>query len=181
MIYYLGKRFPLATGEWKRPLVVHLVGSLGLCAGWASLGMLAGLLLNTYPAEAPLKTAYLSWVLISLPCGPRLRPCFLILRRGDCCTRYSLVRRVKARIERVVVLSVQFRKTLASHTYKLATSWVRPKRAFPQEPQVNDSIGREIRVRDGQPGTPCGTRIATAVTKSGRVSLQLRVLCFGFL
>src|ERR1022692_2979245 len=99
MIYYLGKRFPLATGEWKRPLVVHLVGSLGLCAGWASLGMLAGLLLNTYPAEAPLKTAYLSWVLISLPCGPRLRPCFLILRRGDCCTRYSLVRRVRQELK----------------------------------------------------------------------------------
>ena len=29
--------------------------------------MLAGLLLHTYPAEGPLKTAYLSWVLISLP------------------------------------------------------------------------------------------------------------------
>jgi hypothetical protein len=28
----------------------------------------------------------------------------------------------------VVVLSVQFKKTPASHTYKLATSWVWPKR-----------------------------------------------------
>jgi hypothetical protein len=54
IIYYLGKRFPLAHGHWKLPLTVHLVGSLGLCAGWASLGILAGMVLHTYPAEGPL-------------------------------------------------------------------------------------------------------------------------------
>ena len=67
IIYYLGKRFPLAHGHWKLPLTVHLVGSLGLCAGWASLGFLAGMVLHTYPAEGPLKIAYFSWALISLP------------------------------------------------------------------------------------------------------------------
>jgi hypothetical protein len=36
--------------------------------------------------------------------------------RRICSTRYSDVRREKARIEMVVVLSVQFGKTLASHT-----------------------------------------------------------------
>jgi hypothetical protein len=56
------------------------------------------------------------------------------------------------------------------------------KRVSPQQPQVDDSIGREIRVRGGHSGIPCGTRrIATAATKSGRVSLQLRVLGFGLL
>jgi hypothetical protein len=52
----------------------------------------------------------------------------------------------------------------------------------PRPPQVSESIAREIRDCAGQPGIPCGTRrIATAVTKSGRVSVQLRVLRFGFL
>lgn len=67
IVYYLGRRFPLARSHWKIPLAAHLVGSLGLCTGWASLGILAGLLLHTYPAEGPLKTAFFSWILISLP------------------------------------------------------------------------------------------------------------------
>jgi two-component system LytT family sensor kinase len=67
IIYYLGKRFPVTRDEWKLPLAVHLAGSLGLCVGWASLGILCGLLLHTYPAERPLEAAYFSWMLISLP------------------------------------------------------------------------------------------------------------------
>jgi hypothetical protein len=43
-------------------------------------------------------------------------------------TRYSDVRSEKVKMLIVVVLSVQFRKTVASHTYRLGTSWVWPKR-----------------------------------------------------
>src|SRR6266436_1716151 len=63
--------------------------------------------------------------------GPGLAADSGIIQRlppRNCSTRRSLERRAKARIVSVVVLSVQFRKTLASHTYKLATSWVLAKR-----------------------------------------------------
>src|ERR1700716_2836409 len=43
-------------------------------------------------------------------------------------TRYSDVRNEKVKMLIVVVLSVQFRKTLASQTYRFGTSWVWPKR-----------------------------------------------------
>ena len=42
--------------------------------------------------------------------------------------RCSEVRNENARILMVVVLSVQFRNTLASHTYRFGTSWACPKR-----------------------------------------------------
>ena len=66
-IYYLGKRFPLSREHLKRSVMVHLAGSLGLCIGWASLGILIGIPLHTYPAEGPLGPAYFNWILISLP------------------------------------------------------------------------------------------------------------------
>jgi two-component system LytT family sensor kinase len=65
--YYLGRRFPLAKGRWKRTLAIHILGALLLCIGWASLGILLGLLLHHFPAEGPLGRAYLSWIFISLP------------------------------------------------------------------------------------------------------------------
>ena len=65
-IYYLGKRFPLSRGPLKS-VMIHVAGSLGLCIGWASLGILIARLLNTYPAEGPLKPAFFNWLLISLP------------------------------------------------------------------------------------------------------------------
>src|SRR5262245_49393122 len=46
----------------------------------------------------------------------------------SCSTRYSLARSEKARMERVVVLSLQPRKTLASHTKRFFASWAWPKR-----------------------------------------------------
>ncbi len=60
--YYLAKRFPLDRLQWKRTLAVHLAGALGLCFGWASLGVLLGNLLKRYPAGY-----YASWILTSVP------------------------------------------------------------------------------------------------------------------
>src|SRR5271154_1014340 len=48
--------------------------------------------------------------------------------RRNSSTMCSLVRIENARIDSVVVLSVQFRNTLASETYRLGTSCVWPKR-----------------------------------------------------
>jgi two-component system, LytTR family, sensor kinase len=65
--YYLGRRFPLQRGNWKRALAVHSLGAAGLCIGWASLGLLLGYLLRRYPAQGHIPTAYLSWILTSVP------------------------------------------------------------------------------------------------------------------
>lgn len=65
--YVLARRFPLRRERWRRTLAAHLGGAFALCLGWASLGVLLGLLLERYPAEGPLPRAYLSWVLTSIP------------------------------------------------------------------------------------------------------------------
>lgn len=65
--YYLGRRFPFRRACWKRTLAVHAVGAIGLCIGWASLGVLLGWLLDTYPAQGNLLHAYVSWVMTSIP------------------------------------------------------------------------------------------------------------------
>jgi two-component system LytT family sensor kinase len=65
--YYLGTRFPLRRESWKRTLGVHVAGAFGLCIGWASFGVLLGLLLHHYPAVGSLSHAYLSWILITTP------------------------------------------------------------------------------------------------------------------
>jgi two-component system, LytTR family, sensor kinase len=65
--YYLGTRFPLRRESWKRALGVHIAGAVGLCIGWASLGILLGSLLHRYPAVGSLSHAYLSWMLITIP------------------------------------------------------------------------------------------------------------------
>lgn len=65
--YHLGKRFPIQRTRWKRALAAHLAGALGLCVGWASLGVLLGMLLHRYPAQGNLLDGYVSWLLTSLP------------------------------------------------------------------------------------------------------------------
>jgi two-component system LytT family sensor kinase len=65
--YYLGKRFPLQRAHWPRTLAVHLGGALGLCLGWASLGVLLGMVLHRYPAQGNLPRDFASWVLTSIP------------------------------------------------------------------------------------------------------------------
>jgi len=65
--YYFARHFPLERARWRSTLGAHLVGALGLCIGWASLGMLLGLALHRYPAEGPPLRAYFSWILVTIP------------------------------------------------------------------------------------------------------------------
>ncbi len=67
LTYFLGRRYPLVAGRWRRVVAAHLVGALGLCVGWALLGLLLGLALQRFPAQGELGTAYTRWLLISLP------------------------------------------------------------------------------------------------------------------
>jgi hypothetical protein len=50
--FYFAKRFPLVREKWRSTLVAPLVGALARCIGWASLGMLLGLAVHRFPAEA---------------------------------------------------------------------------------------------------------------------------------
>lgn len=65
--YHLGRRFPLRRKQWKRSLAAHVVGAFALCIGWASLGVLLGLLLRRYPAQGRLPHDYVSWILTTIP------------------------------------------------------------------------------------------------------------------
>ena len=65
--YVLAQRFPLTRERLGRNLAVHFLGSLLLCFGWATLGLLLGLILDRYPAQENLLRGYVSWFLTSLP------------------------------------------------------------------------------------------------------------------
>jgi len=67
LTYYLGRRFPLRRAQWPRTLAIHLAGALGLCVGWASMGLLLGMALGRYPAQGNFPKDYLSWVLTTVP------------------------------------------------------------------------------------------------------------------
>ena len=68
LVFLLGNRFPLSGRHPRRLVTIHILGSLSLCLGWASLGMLMGLLLHVFPAQGSFGRAYVNWILISLPC-----------------------------------------------------------------------------------------------------------------
>ena len=65
--YVLARRFPLSRERLARNLLVHFLGSLLLCFGWATLGLLLGLILDRYPAQDNLLRGYVSWLLTTLP------------------------------------------------------------------------------------------------------------------
>jgi two-component system, LytTR family, sensor kinase len=65
--YHLGRRFPLDRLRWKQWLGVHAAGALALCLGWATLGLVLGLLLDRYPAQGNFPRDYTSWILTSVP------------------------------------------------------------------------------------------------------------------
>jgi hypothetical protein len=65
--WYLARRFPFDGPGWRRALVAHGVGALLLCAGWATLGIALGLLLDHWVAQGPLNVAYANWLLTSVP------------------------------------------------------------------------------------------------------------------
>lgn len=65
--YVLARRYPLRREAIGRAVAVHFLGALVLCIGWASLGVLLGLLLNRYPAQENFLRSYVGWLLTSLP------------------------------------------------------------------------------------------------------------------
>jgi signal transduction histidine kinase len=65
--YVLARRYPLRREAIGRTVAAHFAGAFALCIGWASLGVLLGLLLNRYPAQGNLPRDYVSWLLTSLP------------------------------------------------------------------------------------------------------------------
>lgn len=67
IVYYLARRFPLRRDRTGRVLAVHVLGSLTLCVGWATLGITLGWLLRTFPWQGHFGRDYLSWVSTSVP------------------------------------------------------------------------------------------------------------------
>jgi len=65
--YFTAKRFPLRRDAIGRNILIHTLGALMLCFGWATLGVLLGLILHRYPAQDNLLHGYVSWLLTSLP------------------------------------------------------------------------------------------------------------------
>ncbi|HET6890422.1 MAG TPA: histidine kinase [Pyrinomonadaceae bacterium] len=65
--YVLSRRYPLRRETIVRAVPMHFIGAIALCIGWATLGLLLGLLLNRFPAEGHLVPAYVNWLLTSLP------------------------------------------------------------------------------------------------------------------
>ena len=63
--WFLARRFPLQRPHWKLPLLIHFIGALTLCFGWAFMGVLLrrGLGANEQPFDKDLA----SWLLTSLP------------------------------------------------------------------------------------------------------------------
>lgn len=65
--YVLARRYPLRREAMGRTIAAHAMGALVLCFGWATLGVLLGLLLRRYPAQGNLGRDYVNWFLTSLP------------------------------------------------------------------------------------------------------------------
>ncbi len=59
-IFTLARRFPLEPGSWRRSLLVHLVGSLGVCVAYAGCRWAVSHMPVVDPAPLPF-----SWLLVS--------------------------------------------------------------------------------------------------------------------
>ncbi len=64
--YQLAKRLPIRRETIRRTLVVHVVGSLVLCVGWATAGVALRFVLGMVPARGVGRNLA-SWLLTSLP------------------------------------------------------------------------------------------------------------------
>lgn len=65
--YVLSRRYPLQRDKILRAIVAHTIGAIALCIGWATLGLLLGLLLNRFPSQGNFLADFINWVLTSLP------------------------------------------------------------------------------------------------------------------
>ena len=64
--YHLGKRYPLRRPRLRKALLIHSLGALLLCIGWAFLGV-AGRQLLGIGWGIPVAQEMVAWTLISLP------------------------------------------------------------------------------------------------------------------
>lgn len=67
IVFVLARRFPLRREHVGRILGIHLLGSLALCVGWATLGAALGWLLHTFPYQGHFARDYASWISTSVP------------------------------------------------------------------------------------------------------------------
>jgi two-component system LytT family sensor kinase len=67
IIYYLARRFPLRRETAGRTLAMHLLGSLLLCVGWASAGVVLRHALRRFSGPNSFDPSLASWTLTSLP------------------------------------------------------------------------------------------------------------------
>lgn len=77
IVYVLARRFPLRRDRLGRTLAIHLLGSLALCIGWATLGVLLGWLIDRYPWQGHFARDYASWIFTSVPWSVALYFAFL--------------------------------------------------------------------------------------------------------
>ena len=67
IVILLARRVPLRRDRLGRIILTHAVGALLLCVGWATLGILLGRLLRTFPWQGHFGRDYLSWIMTSVP------------------------------------------------------------------------------------------------------------------
>ena len=67
IIIALARRVPLRRDRIGRVIVIHAVGAMLLCIGWASLGITLGYILQTFPWRGHFARDYASWIMTSVP------------------------------------------------------------------------------------------------------------------
>jgi len=100
--YVLARRFPLKQENRIRNLGIHFLGSLLLCFGWATLGILLGMMMSRYPAQKDLGRSYVSWLLTSLPWSV-----FMYFTVLGCVYAFSYYQEVRERATREARLAAQ--------------------------------------------------------------------------
>jgi two-component sensor histidine kinase len=100
--YVLARRFPLKQENRIRNLGIHFLGSLLLCFGWATLGILLGMMMSRYPAQKDLGRSYVSWLLTSLPWSV-----FMYFTVLGCVYAFSYYQEVRERETREARLAAQ--------------------------------------------------------------------------
>lgn len=98
----LARRYPLRRDAVGTTIAVHSAGALLLCLGWATLGVLLGLVLHRYPAQDNLLRGYLSWILTSLPWSV-----FMYFTVLGCVYAFTYYREVREREAHEVRLAAQ--------------------------------------------------------------------------
>ena len=100
--YFLASRFPLNRNKIGRVVLVHIAGALALCVGWATLGVLLGMILHRYPAQDNLLHGYINWLLTSLPWSV-----FMYFTVLGCVYAFTYYREVRERETQQARLSAQ--------------------------------------------------------------------------